>query len=189
MQGLLRFKSSSRSTHVLMKTGYLFGASVSSAIPARRQDSIKNRASSCRLWPGISIWFQGSLIRRGENVVPMTRTEQRLAERFDLKIPLRVRIAKPAALEHTVESLNVSTRGISFATDLSLCKGTPVHLAFEMPEEVTHKPASEWRCTGHVVHVRRNGSPQGATCVGVGFDCYEVLQLVRPSVNQVSRLE
>ena len=188
MRGLLRLKSSSRSTHVLMKTGCLFGASVSSAIPARRQDSIKNRASSCRLWPGISIWFQGSLIRRGENVVPMTRTERRLAERFDLKIPLRVRIAKPAALEHTVESLNVSTRGISFATDLPLCKGTPVHLAFEMPEEVTHKPASEWRCTGHVVHVRRNGSPQGATCVGVGFDCYEVLQLVRPSVNQVSRL-
>ena len=60
----------------------------------------------------------------------MTRTERRIAERFGLKIPLRVRIAKPAALEHTVESLNVSTRGISFATDLPLCKGTPVHLTF-----------------------------------------------------------
>jgi hypothetical protein len=118
----------------------------------------------------------------------MTRTERRLAERFGLKIPLRLRIAKSAALEHTVESLNVSTRGLSFATDLPLCKGTPVHLAFEMPEEITHKPTSEWRCTGHVVHVQPNGSPQGAS-VGVGFDCYEVLQLVRPSVNQVSQLE
>jgi hypothetical protein len=119
----------------------------------------------------------------------MTRTERRLAERFGLKIPLRVRIAKPAALERTAESLNVSTRGISFSTDLPLCKGTPVHLAFEMPEEITHKPTSEWRCTGHVVHVQPNGSPQGATCVGVRFDCYEVLQLVRPSVNQVSQLK
>jgi hypothetical protein len=119
----------------------------------------------------------------------MTRTERRLAERFGLQIPLRVRIAKSTALEHTVESLDVSTRGISFATDLRLSKGTPVHLTFEMPEEVTHKPASEWRCTGHVVHVQPNGSPQGATCVGVGFDCYEVLLLVRPSVNQVSQLE
>ncbi len=118
----------------------------------------------------------------------MTLTERRLAERFGLKIPLRLRIAKYAALEHTVESLNVSTRGISFATDLPLCKGTPVHLAFEMPEEITHKPTSEWRCTGHVVHVQPNGS-QGATCVGVGFDCYEVFQLVRPSVNQVSQLK
>src|ERR1700724_2683642 len=110
-----------------------------------------------------------------ENVAPMTRTERRLAERFDLKIPLRVRIAKAAALDHTAESLNVSTRGISFATDLPLCEGTPVHLAFEMPEEVTHKPAAEWHCTGRVVYVRPNSSPQGAICVGVGFDCYEVL--------------
>ena len=123
-----------------------------------------------------------------ENVVPMTQTERRLAERFDLKIPLRLRVAKSGPLEHTVESLNVSTRGILFAADLPLCKGTPVHLAFEMPEEVAHKPASEWRCTGHVVHVQPNGSPQGAS-VGVRFDCYEVLQLVRPSVNQVSLLK
>ena len=116
----------------------------------------------------------------------MTHTERRLAERFGLKIPLRVRIAKPAALEDIVESLNVSTRGISFLTDLPLCKGMPVHLAFEMPEEVTHKPRSEWRCTGHVVHVQPKSSPRGATYVGVGFDCYEVLQPVRPSVSQVS---
>jgi len=116
----------------------------------------------------------------------MTRTERRIAERFGLKIPLRLRIAKPAPLERIVESLNVSTRGISFATDLPLCKGMPVHLAFEMPEEVTHKPASEWRCTGHVVHVQPKSSPQDATYVGVGFDCYEVLQPVRSSVSQVS---
>ena len=113
----------------------------------------------------------------------MTHTERRLAERFGLKIPLRVRIAKPAALERTAESLNVSTRGISFATDLPLCKGTPVHLAFEMPEEVTHKPASEWRCTGHVVHVQPNSSPQRAICAGVRFDCYEVV----PSVQRAAK--
>jgi hypothetical protein len=109
----------------------------------------------------------------------MTGTERRLAERFGLKIPLRVRIAKSAAPEHMAESLNVSARGICFATDLPLGKGTPVHLAFEMPEEVTQKPACEWRCTGHVVHVQPNSSPQGATSVGVMFDCYEVLRPVR----------
>jgi hypothetical protein len=113
----------------------------------------------------------------------MTRTERRLAERFSLKIPLRIRIAKPAALDHTAESLNISKRGIYFATDLSLSKGTPVHLVFEMPEEITHKPASEWRCTGHVVRVEPNSSPRGAACVGVRFDCYEVLLPVKPSVN------
>jgi hypothetical protein len=116
----------------------------------------------------------------------MTEPERRLAERFGLRIPLRVRIAKPAAPEHTAESLNISKRGIYFATDLPLCKGMPVHLAFEMPEEVTHKPASEWRCTGHVVHVEPNSSPQGATCVGVGFDCYEVLLPVEVSRSDES---
>jgi hypothetical protein len=119
----------------------------------------------------------------------MTQPERRLAERFDLKIPLRVRIATGVALDHTAESLNISTRGIYFATDLPLCKGTPVHLVFEMPEEVTHKPSSEWLCTGHVVHVQQNSSPRGAICVGVRFDCYEVLLPVRPSVNQVSQLK
>ena len=119
----------------------------------------------------------------------MTRTERRLAERFGLKIPLRVRIPKSGAPDQSAESLNVSTRGISFATDLPLCKGTPVHLAFEMPEEVTHKPSSEWLCTGHVVHLQPDSSPQGVTCAGVRFDCYEVLQLVPPSVNQVSQLK
>ena len=113
----------------------------------------------------------------------MTRAERRLAERFELKIPLRVRIATSIALDHTAESLNISTRGIYFATDLPLCKGTPVHLVFEMPEELTDKPTSEWRCTGHVVHVEPNSSPQGAICVGVGFDCYEALLPVRPSVK------
>ena len=117
----------------------------------------------------------------------MTRTERRLAERFGLKIPLRLRVGKPAAPEYIVQSLNVSARGISFATDLTLCKGAPVHLVFEMPEEVTHKPASEWRCTGHVVHVQPNSSSQGANYVGVGFDCYEVLPPVRPLVSQVSQ--
>src|SRR5437879_13418893 len=101
---------------------------------------MKSRASSCRLRPGISIWFQGSLISRGANVVPMTRTERRLAERCGLRIPLRVRIAKPAALEHTVESLNVATRGSTFAPDVSLFKGTRVHPAFDVAAEAQPQP-------------------------------------------------
>ena len=109
----------------------------------------------------------------------MSRPERRLAQRFGLKIPLRVRIANPAALDHTAESVDISTRGICLATDLPLSKGTPVHLVFEMPEEVTQKPAAEWHCTGHVVHVQLKSSPLGAICAGVRFDCYEILPPVR----------
>jgi Tfp pilus assembly protein PilZ len=116
----------------------------------------------------------------------MSRTERRLAERFGLRIPLRIRIAKSAAPEHAAESLNISTRGMCLATDLPLSKGTPVHLAFEMPEEVTRRPVAEWRCTGHVVYVQPTNSPQGANCVGVGFDCYEILLPVRQREFQES---
>lgn len=115
----------------------------------------------------------------------MTGTERRLAERFGLKIPLRVRIARSAAQEHVGESLNISTRGIYFASDLPLTKGTPVVLAFDMPEEITRKPTSQWRCIGHVVHVQMNSSLQGVICAGVGFDCYEILPAAHPSASQV----
>jgi PilZ domain len=158
---------------------HAIGHTPNTAPTLKMQDLIQVSVGWTRV--SISIWFKGSLI--SHNVAPMTRTERRLAERFDLKIPLRVRIAKPAALDHTAESLNISTRGIYFATDLPLSKGTPVHLVFQMPEEVAHKPASEWRCTGHVVHVQPASSQHGATCAGVRFDCYEVLPTVRTSVK------
>jgi PilZ domain-containing protein len=117
-------------------------------------------------------------------VLPMTSTERRLAARFNLKLPVRVRIPKSIVPEQWAESLNVSPRGIYFVTDLSLQKGMAVQVAFEMPEEVTKKPASEWRCTGHVVHIQPNGSPQGAIGVGVAFDCYEILPLAQTLANK-----
>lgn len=114
---------------------------------------------------------------------PMSGKERRLAVRHTLKIPLRVCLLKSAAPERPAESLNLSTRGICFATNLPLREGTPVQVVFEMPEEVTHEPASEWRCSGHVVHVRPGWGQQEEICVGVAFDCYEVFPLDQTSVR------
>ena len=116
--------------------------------------------------------------------IQIPRAERRLAARFNLKLPVRVRITKSTKPEQWAASLNVSPRGICFATDLSLQKGSVVELAFEMPEEVSKKAPSEWHCTGHVVHVQPNGSPLGAICVGVAFDCYEVLPLAQAKANK-----
>ena len=115
----------------------------------------------------------------------MMKSERRLSERFSLKIPLRVRVPKSSVPERLSESVNISTRGVCFATDLPLREGMPVQLIFEMPEEVTHKPASEWRCTGHVVHVRPRSSPLAPICVGVRFDCYEAIPRPQPSANEI----
>ena len=91
-----------------------------------------------------------------------------------MKTPLRVRLWKSAVPECAGESVNLSQRGIYFATDSVLRKGETVEVFFNMPEEIVGEPASEWRCTGHVVRVEEINSPDGKQGVGVQFDCYEV---------------
>src|SRR5437879_10236877 len=102
------------------------------------------------------------------------RTDRRLAGRYRMKTPLRVRLWKSAMPECSAESVNLSQRGIYFATDSVLHKGETVEVLFNMPEEVVGEPASEWRCTGHVVRVEAIAATGGNLGVGVQFDCYEV---------------
>ncbi|HXN51508.1 MAG TPA: PilZ domain-containing protein [Candidatus Acidoferrum sp.] len=102
------------------------------------------------------------------------RTDRRLADRYKVKTPLRVRVWKSALPEQTAESLNLSQRGIYFATDSVLRKGETVEVYFNMPEEIVGEPTTEWRCTGHVVRVEETNTSGGKQGVGVQFDCYEV---------------
>ena len=102
------------------------------------------------------------------------RTDRRLAGRYKMKTPLRVRLWKSAIPECTAESVNLSQRGIYFATNSVLRKGETVEVLFNMPEEIVGEPTSEWRCTGHVVRVEEINTAGGKQGVGVQFDCYEV---------------
>lgn len=102
------------------------------------------------------------------------RSDRRLADRYKVKTPLRVRIWKSRAPEVAAESVNLSQRGIYFATDSTLREGEAVEVFFNMPKEIIGEPTSEWRCTGHVVRVERKEEPNGKQGVGVQFDCYEV---------------
>jgi hypothetical protein len=102
------------------------------------------------------------------------RTDRRLAGRYKVKTPLRVRLWKSLVPECTAESVNLSQRGIYFATDAVLRKGETVEVLFNMPEEIVGEPASEWRCTGHVVRVEEIKTAGGKQGAGVQFDCYEV---------------
>ena len=102
------------------------------------------------------------------------RTDRRLAGRYKVKTPLRVRLWKSAVPEQTAESVNLSQRGIYFATDSLLRKGETVEVYFNMPEEIIGEPTSEWRCTGHVVRTEAIKATGGKLGVGVQFDCYEV---------------
>jgi hypothetical protein len=77
------------------------------------------------------------------------QSDRRLADRYKMKTPPRVRLWKSALPECTAESVNLSQRGIYFSTDSELRKGETVEVLFHMPEEIVGEPTGEWRCTGH----------------------------------------
>jgi Tfp pilus assembly protein PilZ len=101
--------------------------------------------------------------------------ERRISRRHSLKTALRVRVWKAGATEQRAESQNLSDRGTFFATDTPLDIGSAVEILLKMPEEISGKPTTEWRCTGHVVRLEPVDSPRGKMGVGVQFDCYEIL--------------
>lgn len=102
------------------------------------------------------------------------RKDRRLAGRYKVRTPLRVRLWKSAEPEQAAESVNVSQRGIYFATNSLLREGETVEVFFNMPGEIIGEATSEWRCTGHVVRVEAIEATGGKIGVGVQFDCYEV---------------
>lgn len=106
--------------------------------------------------------------------------DRRSTHRHSLKTALRVRVWNSALPEYRAESVNVSLRGIYFATKSPLCEGEIVEVLLKMPEEVSGEEPTEWRCTGHVVRVEPFDSPQGKLGVGVQFYCYEASRPEQP---------
>jgi Tfp pilus assembly protein PilZ len=115
-----------------------------------------------------------------ERFIEKLERDRRLSRRHTLKTGLRVRMRRLESKETKAESENLSQRGVFFATDLPLSKGTALDLLVEMPEQVTGVPPAQWLCTGHVVRVVPIDSPQGSHGVGVQFDFYEVSRPERP---------
>src|SRR5690348_18439398 len=77
--------------------------------------------------------------------------DRRFSERHDVKTALRVRVWRSGLPEERAESVNLSQRGIFFATNSRLNMGEIVEILLKMPEEISGEPTTEWRCTGHVV--------------------------------------
>lgn len=103
--------------------------------------------------------------------------DRRRARRHSLKTSVRVRIWKSASPEQRAESLNLSQRGVYFVTDAPPAEGQTIEILLNMPEEITGEPTTEWRCTGHVMHIEPIDPRAGKFGVGVQFDCYEVARL------------
>ena len=83
--------------------------------------------------------------------------DRRSARRYHIKVPLRYRLRRSTASEHTAESENLSELGVFFAADIELSVGAAIDLIVEMPTELSGVSSVQWLCTGHVVRIERSG--------------------------------
>lgn len=108
----------------------------------------------------------------------MSVSERRTARRFVMNVPLQLqRVKTPSPVARAVNAMNISTRGVYFATDLPLRQGELVQVRLQIPHEISGNVANERRFAGRVAHVHPNGFANGMSGVGVQFLYYEEIAL------------
>ena len=104
----------------------------------------------------------------------MNSIERRIDPRLNVKVPLRFRLLNnPGAAEETAESINISQRGILFATAVPLIVGTPLVVSLRMPRELASQNASDVKCVARVVHIQPNAFLGGKAGIGLHIERYE----------------
>ncbi|MGH9746821.1 MAG: PilZ domain-containing protein [Candidatus Acidiferrales bacterium] len=110
----------------------------------------------------------------------MKPSDRRFRQRFDLRIPLKIRnIDSPETPEQTVESSDISARGLYFSTDAPLDIGTRVEMFLTMPVEISGQDSRTWRCTGRVVRMQPAGPLESKSGNGIEILYYEVVDGLR----------
>ena len=102
----------------------------------------------------------------------MKKPERRSVPRYNLRIVLRLRVIglarEPA--DETTESLDISHRGVSFATHTRFKVGAPIQVSVRIPREVTGTDTMEERCSGRIVHAQNGFHGDGLIRYGVVFE-------------------
>jgi hypothetical protein len=102
----------------------------------------------------------------------MATSERRIARRFKLRIPLRFhRLNTLCERDQGENSINISSSGIYFTTNLPLSVGEAVDILLKMPKQIAGTHGIESCFTGWVTHVESTKLPEGYSGVGVQFLC------------------
>ncbi len=99
------------------------------------------------------------------------RIERRASQRFEFQLPVVIAASGCAGSGFTQD---LSGRGVSFITDMSLVEDTPVELTLMMPSEITLGENMRVRCRGQVKRVQAL-DVAGKSSVAVHFAGYEYL--------------
>jgi len=98
--------------------------------------------------------------------------DRRHTRRLIMRVPMRIRsLQRAPEQEHTVESMNISIRGVYFATDAAFEQKEEVEIRLRMPEQLMAGQMTDWCFTGRVAHVQKLGK-NGKRGVGVQFLYY-----------------
>jgi PilZ domain len=105
-------------------------------------------------------------------------TERRMARRYDLSLPVNVRlpITRESA-SHRGQTRDISTRGVYFTTHRELTTGTEVDFTLTLPPEITHGSEVFVRAHGRVVRIDKRRDENFET-IGVAavIERYDIIR-------------
>ena len=85
-------------------------------------------------------------------------SERRNARRYDLSLPVIVRIPTERTNgNQTGKTRDISTRGLYFVIDQDMDAGSEIDITLTLPAEITHSTEVFVRALGKVVRVERRG--------------------------------
>jgi len=105
-------------------------------------------------------------------------TERRTARRYDLSLPIIIRVPTERALDtQQGKTRDISTRGLYFVVDENLEAGSELDITLTLPAEITHGTDVFVRALGKVVRVE-NRSEDGDNRMGVAavIERYDIIR-------------
>ncbi|MFZ3200346.1 MAG: PilZ domain-containing protein [Candidatus Acidiferrales bacterium] len=105
-------------------------------------------------------------------------TERRLARRYDLSLPMNVRLPinrEPGS--HSGQTRDISTRGVYFMMEKDLPTGTEVDFTLTLPMEITRGTEVFVRAHGRVVRVDKR-QDDGHETIGIAaiIERYDIIR-------------
>ena len=106
-----------------------------------------------------------------------TMTERRTARRYDLSLPVIIRLPVERESARNGKTRDISTRGVYFTIDRDLNDGAELDITLTLPSEVTRGSEVFIRAMGKVVRVEKRPE-NGSTRVGVAavIERYEIIR-------------
>jgi c-di-GMP-binding flagellar brake protein YcgR len=120
----------------------------------------------------------GHCVYRPKPGVPGEMTERRTARRYDLSLPVIIRLpAEKEISSRHGKTRDISTRGVYFMIDQDLSAGTEIDITLTLPSEVTSGSEVFVRAMGKVVRLEKKPE-NGSSRVGVAavIERYEIIR-------------